>query len=407
VVSNSLSRSNGGIFDIARRTTQEMVRFPSVSGVAFGVLDEFSVLDRRAWSPVPCRLFPRLGPRALALCKGLPAALSEEATELVHAHGLWNYPQWSAIGWAYRQQRPALVSIHGMLDSWALANNGTPKSIATWAYQRNSLRKAACVHVNTAHELDSVRAYGLRNPVCIVPNGVDIPRSNGKAAGPWAGYIDPCERVLLYLGRVHPKKGLHNLIRAWADVQSADKRRSSGWVLAIAGWDQDGHRDELKRFATELNISFVECEAQKTGQILPLAHPPRLLFLGGQFGEAREACYGACDAFVLPSLSEGLPMVVLEAWAYGKPVLMTPECNLPIGFENSAAIDLGSGSKDLLNGLVTFFQMTDEERTAMGLKGLSLVRERFSWPSVAAELKQVYDFLLGGGPRPACLESSI
>ena len=135
-------------------------------------------------------------------------------------------------------------------------------------------------------------------------------------------------------------------------------------MLAIAGWDQGGHEGELKRLATELEIPWADARSTKLEDPQPLSRPtgeggalatgegsanpssifhlpssklPSVVFLGPQFGEAKAACYRNCDAFILPSFSEGLPMVILEAWAYGKPVLMTPQCNLPGGFADDIA----------------------------------------------------------------------
>src|SRR4030095_3065150 len=118
------------------------------------------------------------------------------------------------------------------------------------------------------------------------------------------------------------KKGLVNLLRAWAKVarsQSSDFcPPSSDWVLALAGWDQGGHEAELKQLATELGIPWADVrERGKGGAISAFSFQNfSILFLGPQFNEAKAACYAACDAFILPSFSEGLPMVVLEAWAY-------------------------------------------------------------------------------------------
>ena len=127
-------------------------------------------------------------------------------------------------------------------------------------------------------------------------------------------------KVLLYLGRLHPKKGLSILLRGWKEAS----KRERGWVLVIAGWDQGGHREELEQLARELKIT------------------DSVHFAGPLFGEARETAYQNANAFVLPSLSEGQPLVVLEAWSHARPVLMTPECNLPEGFEKRAAIRMNT-----------------------------------------------------------------
>src|SRR5262249_14830197 len=102
----------------------------------------------------------------------------------------------------------------------------------------------------------------------------------------------------------------------------------------------------------------------------------------------------------LPSLSEGLPMTVLEAWSYAKPVLMTPECNLPEGFSADAALRIGSSAYQIAAGLNQLFEMSDDDRAAMGTRGRTLVARQFSWPRIGEQMRTVYEWALSGGPRP-------
>ena len=123
-------------------------------------------------------------------------------------------------------------------------------------------------------------------------------------------------------------------------------------------------------------------------------------FLGPQFGAEKSECYRACDAFILPSLSEGLPMTVLEAWAHAKPVLMTPECNLPEGFEADAALRVGTTPEEIAAGLKALGEMSDDDRIAMGARGRDLVGKNFSWPRIGEQMRDVYEWALGGGAVP-------
>src|SRR5204862_34815 len=150
------------------------------------------------------------------------------------------------------------------------------------------------------------------------------------------------------------------------------------WILAIAGWNQSGYESELKRIAAV----------------------PSIVFLGPQFGSDKSKCYRTCDAFILPSLSEGLPMTVLEAWAYGKPVLMTAECNLPEGFGAGAALQIGTGTEEIVAGLKQVIEMSDNDRRAMGNRGRNLVATTFSWPRIGEQMRSVYEWALGGGAAP-------
>ena len=126
-----------------------------------------------------------------------------------------------------------------------------------------------------------------------------------------------------------------------------------------------------------------------------------VVFYGPAFGVEKEALFRSADAFVLPSFSEGLPMSVLEAWSYGLPVVMTPECNLPEGFAKQAALEIRSGEGSFQGsdfsfqqGLRTLIEMTEAQRWEMGMRGRKLVEDRFTWPKVAEQMKEVYESLL-------------
>jgi glycosyltransferase involved in cell wall biosynthesis len=135
----------------------------------------------------------------------------------------------------------------------------------------------------------------------------------------WRSNLPEEAKVLLYLGRLHLKKGLANLLQAWSEVRRAGGEAAQNWYLVIAGWDQDGHQASLEAITLQRNIGDT------------------VHFIGPQFGLDKDAAFRSSDAFVLPSLSEGMPLAVLEAWAHGLPVLMTPHCNLPEGFARGAA----------------------------------------------------------------------
>ena len=99
-------------------------------------------------------------------------------------------------------------------------------------------------------------------------------------------------------------------------------------------------------------------------------------------------------------------MVVLEAWAHSKPVIMTPECNLPEGFRAGAAIKVEAAETGLISGLNALQRMTDSERFKMGLSGRGLVEDRFAWPRVGQQLQAVQEWILGGGTKPDCILES-
>jgi len=402
VLTASVSRKAGGLFEAVLRQVQ--AHDPQrVATRVFGLWDEFSETDLPAWSPVPATAFRPSGLKLLGYSPRFREELLAFAPDIIHTHGLWLYPSVAAKNYSRRKQRPYLISPHGMLDPWALNNSRWKKRITYALFERSHLRGARCLRALCESEARSIRALGLKNEVAIIPNGIDLPEMKTPENAPWENFVKPDQKVLLFLSRIHPKKGLVNLLKAWAAIQNSKFKVQSSdeWILAIAGWDQGGHEAELKRLCAELELPFADIreEKVKNGKRETRAS---VLFLGPQFNAAKAACYRHCAAFVLPSFSEGLPMVVLEAWANARPVLMTPECNLPAGFQAGAAIQAEPSEAGLLAGLNELERLSAGELAAMGGRGRDLVVERFTWPRISRQMEAVYDWMLGGGAKPVC-----
>ncbi|MBA3960646.1 MAG: glycosyltransferase [Chthoniobacterales bacterium] len=404
-VTGSVSRKAGGLFESVRRLHQSLAEIPDVHVTVLGLRDEFTDEDLPFWQPVPVRVFNIVGPNRFGFSPQLRDYLLGMDSDIVHTHAIWMYISVAVTKLYRRRKIPYLISAHGMLDRWAIGNSFWKKRLAHSSYEGAHLRGAACLRALCQPEADAIRACGLKNPVCVIPNGTDLPSLSDSELslleGPLKQIKDNGQRILLYLGRLHPKKGLSNLLRAWHTVQEQTSR--GGWVLAIAGWDEGGHENELVRLAKDLGIHFADVRVKVSPNSGRPAESPSLYFLGPQFRECKMSSYHQCDAFVLPSLSEGFPMVVLEAWAYAKPVLMTPECNLAEGFASDAAIKITTSIEGIASGLNTLFDMSAENRRAMGSRGQEAVIRSYSWKRIAGEMKGVYDWVLGGGSRPECV----
>lgn len=388
---------------------------------AFTLEDEYTTADRSSWDPVSVRSFPVRGLSRFGFAPALAEALAASDAKLVMSHGLWMYPSIATSQWHSKTGRPYIVHPHGMLDPWAVRNSGIKKRIAAKLYEDRHLRNAACIRALCQSEAESIRLSGLKNPIAVIPNGIDLPEEDHGLRttdhGPLIGLTAAGRKVLLYLGRIHPKKGLVNLLRAWAQVCSPSpvvRGPASEWVLVIAGWDQNGHEAELKRLATELGLQWADVRSSKLSALKsqPSTLNAQLVFIGPQFGPDKAVCYRSCAAFILPSFSEGLPMVVLEAWAYAKPVIMTPECNLSEGFTAGAAIrinphapgmETANRGKIIAEGLRQLMSLQERERLAMGQRGRALAGEVFAWPKIASQMKEVYEWVLGEGPPPSCV----
>ncbi len=380
---NSVSRKAGGLFEICKRLAQTTCREKEI--VVLGMEDEFTKTDVIQWAPLRPTVFPPVFARSFGYALGYSQYLAEVCPDIAHVHGLWTYPSFAGYRWHRRTKRPLIYTAHGMLAPWALRNSAWRKRLVRALWEDAAHRSAACFHVNSEAEHLTLRRHGLRIPICIIPNGIDLPAGQSSEVSSLVSDLASVARgrnLLLYLGRLHPKKNLLNLIRAWKEALNSHPSILNSWMLAIAGWDQGGHEAQLRQLTTDLRLLT------------------SVIFLGPRFGADRDACYRACDAFVLPSLSEGLPMTVLEAWAYAKPVLMTSECNLPEGFVAGAALQTGTTSKQIAARLKQLIEMSDDDRKAMGARGRALVAETFSWPRIGEQMRWVYEWVLGGGTAP-------
>ena len=378
-VVGSVSREAGGLFQSVPGLAKAVTR-ASASARVFGISDEQSAIDLRDWQPLSVQTFrPQL--RAWGYSNQLLPAMLDADLDILSTHGLWKYCSVASLRWHRRMARPYIVHPHGMLESWALQNAKWKKRIAALLYENQHLHGAACLRALGEAEAQSIRAYGMRNPICIIPNGVDLPDSSETPTLQAQAFAEG-RKVLLYLGRLHPKKNVANLIRAWKQILNSHPSTRASWVLAIAGWSKGGYEAQLRQLTTDLGLLT------------------SVTFLGPRFGTEKNEYYRACAAFIMPSLSEGLPMTVLEAWAYAKPVLMTPECNLPEGFGAGAALQIGTGPEEIAAGLNQVIEMSDNDRRAMGNRGRNLAETKFSWPRIGEQMRSVYEWTICGGPLP-------
>ncbi len=330
------------------------------------------------------------GPVALGWAPGMLPRLLEVRPHILHLHGLFTWPSQVARNWGRRTGRPVVIAPQGMLESWALANSAWKKRIFRWLIEDGNLASAACLHAVTAAEAADFRRLGLGNPVAVLPNALELrklPAPMPRAA--LDRMVEPARGrpILLFLARIHPKKGLPLLLDAWAALFREGALSRHGWLLLIAGPDQLGHAAEMREKARALGLER-------------WVH-----FAGPLYGDAKWAALSAADGFVLPSLSEGLPVAVLEAMAFKVPVLVTRQCNLDVE-ELRAGIAAEHDAGSLAAGLRRLLALGAEERRAMGEAGRRAVEGRYSWARIAAETDALYRWLVGEGAKPPCVEVS-
>ena len=381
---SSLSRSAGGIYDASRWLARAVDAAPGQRMEVFGLQDSYTDQDAPGWGDVKVRTFQPRGPAAFGYAPGMLQDLRRFAPDLVHLQGLWMYPSVAALQWSCAAKGPSVISVHGMLDPWALRNSRWKKVLARVLYEDRNLRNAACLQAGSVSEYEAIRSAGFINPVAMVSNGVHLYEGAREQHPPpaWEATIRPGAKVLLFLGRMHPKKGLDLLLDAWKEATGGG---DTGWALVIAGVGAESYEQQLRERSVALGIAS------------------SVHFVGPQYHDEKIASYCRADAMILPSYSEGIPMVVLDAWAHGLPVLMTQACNLSIGFDRGAAMRVETKVGSVSEGLRALFAMSDGQRGALGSHGQALAREEFSWDVITGRMVSVYEWALGGGERPACV----
>lgn len=322
----------------------------------------------------PSRFLPGNAPK---MEKGLEQACM--GVDVVHSNGLWMmpmvYPGRVIARLRSRHRAPKLVvSPRGCLATWALRNGYVKKKIFGWLFQYQILRRADMFHATSEKEYEEIRAAGYRQPVAIVPIGMDLPETDPRNTRNTRKELG---RKVLFFGRLHKVKGVDRLLLAWEKVVK------DGWELVIAGPDC-GMLANLKEIVAERKL-------------------PRVSFVGEINGPAKYEFLASGDIYVLPSDTENFGVTVTEALASGTPVIAsqgTPwqglereRCGkwVPIGVEPLAA------------ALEEMMAMRDEERAAMGARGRAWIQRDFSWRGIGEQMKAAYEWLLGRAVCPPCV----
>jgi glycosyltransferase involved in cell wall biosynthesis len=322
--------------------------------------------------------FDRLGPlRKLGASGAQRRALMASNGDVFHTHGLWMMPNVYPAQAARARAAPLMLSPHGMLGKKALQFSWAKKR-AFWALlQGRAARQVQCFHATADQEYEDIRAFGMRQPVAVIPNGIDPP--SAPALPSRTGVHAP---FVLSLGRIHPVKALDRLIRAWALVVPEFPH----WRLKIVGPSELGHADELERLARSLQLSSVDIS-------------------GPVYGTEKTALLAGAELFALPTLNENFAMTVAESLAAGTPVISTKGAPWA-GLETECCgWWIEHGVEPLAAALRTALALPDEERRAMGARGRAWMARDFAWDGIARQMAGVYRWLVQGGEPPACVRT--
>ncbi len=296
----------------------------------------------------------------------------------VHIHGVWESSTLMAASAARSLDVPYVLSAHGMLERWALANKKLKKQVYAALFEHRNTRGAACLHALTHAEAEDYRRFGCGGPIAVIPNGVEA--QPGAPAGQFLAKHPEADRkrLVLFLGRIHYKKGVDLLLRAWAEVAS----RHTDALLILAGPDSEDTLAAALRTVDEMQLK------------------DRVLFTGMLDAHTKWSALAAASFFVLPSYSEGLSVATLEALSMGVPVILSEQCNLPEAALAGAGWQVQTDIQSLAGALHDALSCDNSTYQQYSRRARELAENAFSWTSVTERMADVYRWIRGGSmPR--------
>ncbi len=321
---------------------------------------------RRCIAPARRRPF-HLGARSA----GFPALATREVAwaDLVHSHGLWLSSNHRVARLANRLGKPLVISPRGMLESWSKNHRRTRKTLAWYFREAGILRRASAFHATSDAEADTIRQLGFSQPIFVQPNGTNLspPRADREMLQAEFPALRN-KRWMLFLSRLHVKKGLDWLLHAWAAVQPA----YSDWHLVIAGGDLDGTRRQFEAIAREKNL-----EASVT-------------FTGEVSGSRKASALANAEIFVLPSRSENFGNVILEALSYGLPVITTKATPWPQIAEAGCGWWIDPDLPSLERALREAMSKPMEDLRAQGIAARRIAGHDYAWAQIAIRMIPFY-----------------
>lgn len=330
-----------------------------------GGSQDFAGITHRAF---PQAGFPKRLGRSAPMSRWLRRSARDGDLSLIHSHGLWMMPNIYPAQAVRGTKVAHVMAPRGTLDPAALAYSARVKRVVWHMGQRRALAEATALHATSEAEAADIRAQGLRQPIFLSPNGIDIPDLHPAGAPNGS-------RTLLYLGRLHDKKGIDMLLTAWEPLSA----EFEDWTLRIVGKGSDGFVSDLKNRAAAL---------------------PRVSVEGPLYDAAKTQAMADADLFVLPTRGENFGMVVAEALAAGTPVLTTRGAPWSGLTTENCGWWVNPDVPSITDGLRAALAYGNEDLAAKGARGRDWMARAFGWQAIGAAMSDCYEWLLHGGARP-------
>ena len=377
---SSISRLGGGVSEAVVKMATGL-RPLGILPIIFTARDKFTDQARQRMPGIEVVAHDTLGlPIFNYIPKLLPEILSRDI-DILHLHGVWQYPSIVGSTWRRRTGRPYVISPHGMLDEWILSRGRMKKFLAHYAYEYRNLASATLFHAITSNEKEQIHRYVPNARIVVIPNSIEKDSSQilqGKEISSTNEFSGK-RPFILYLGRIHEKKNIEKAIDAWIGLN--DENKLGEYRFLIAGWGEESY------------VSIIKKKIQASG------NDSRIEFLGPIFGQHKQNLLTNAKFILLPSHSEGMPMVILEAWSEGTPALMSQYCNLELGFQKGAAVDCGVTHDSIRDALIYATTVPSDRWKEMSHAAQDLVTATFSTRVVATSWIETYSNLLNQKPK--------
>ena len=306
-----------------------------------------------------------------AMKRGLIKAA--KSADIMHTHSLWMMPNIYPLTAVNKSDKcKLLVSPRGTLSNWAMSQSKFRKRLMWQVGQKGVLHQADCIHATAMEELEDVRRLQIATDVAVIPNGIDLPVASSASQE-----LSSDRRQLLFLSRIHPKKGIDGLLNVWARLEKSFPE----WELIIAGPIDGDYPRQMQQKVIDMGLARVSFPGELTGKV-------------------KSNVFMQADCFALPTHSENFGMVVAEALAHETPVVVTKGAPWRGVEENDCGWWIDIGEPALEDALTHMMALPKDKLKRMGANGRAWMRKDYSWSKIAENMMDTYRWLKGEGECP-------
>lgn len=300
--------------------------------------------------------------------KNYTKVLERIKPSIIHIHGVWQLPCHQLAKWARTNNVPYIISPRGMLEPWSLKQSSLKKKLALFLYQKNDLKHATVVHATSEMESENFHKLGINERTVVIPNGISLNQFSTNTIK-----TPKLKKTLLFLSRIHEKKGIEILISAWERIPAKYKRE---WQVRIVGEGDSDYMNTLIAMVDNLNLS------------------DEILFIGPKYGPEKIVEYQNADLFVLPTHSENFGMVIAEALASGLPVITTKGTPWGEIITHNCGWWIEIGVEPLINALSDALILDEMDRQKMGHNGKGFVERKYRINVISEQILKLYNQIL-------------